>query len=106
MDLAVKDGKVAAIAPELNAADAAAVYDMSGLHVTLSLIDTHAHFYYTGGMPGFIVGDISLMADCFTFPAGVTTVVDAGTAGSKNFTHFRTTVIDRAGRMQEKIGLP
>ena len=96
MDLAVRDGKVAALAPDLCAAEAAAVYDMTGLYVTPGLIDTHAHFYYTGGLPGFIVGDRSLMADYFTFPAGVTTVVDAGTADSKNFAHFRTTVIDRA----------
>ena len=95
-DVAVKDGKIAAVGADLKSCEAEAVYDVAGLYVTPGLIDTHMHFYFTGGMPGFIVGDGSLQPDYFNFPAGVTTIVDAGTAGSMNFPHFRTTVINRA----------
>ena len=41
-------------------------------------------------------GDYSIQPDYFNFPAGVTTLVDVGTAGSYNFDHFRATVIERS----------
>jgi len=95
-DVAVKDGKIAAVAPDLKEEDAATVYDLAGLMVTPGLVDSHVHCYYTGGTPGSWAGDESLQPDIFSFPAGVTTVVEAGSAGSMNFSHFRATVIERS----------
>ena len=36
------------------------------------------------------------MADSHSFRSGVTTMVDTGTAGARNFLHFKRTVIDLA----------
>ena len=96
LDVAIKDGKISAVAAGLNPAEAKATYDMTGLCVTPGLVDTHVHCYYTGGNAKSWAGEWSLQPDYFNFPGGVTTIVDAGSAGSLNFQHFRTTVLDRA----------
>ena len=44
----------------------------------------------------FADGILSLSPDDFTFRAGVTTVVDAGTSGWRNFPVFKDQVIDRS----------
>ncbi len=52
---------------------------------------------YTGtGEKGSYAGDNSLYPDGFTLRAGVTTVVDAGCAGWRNFADFKDRVIDRS----------
>ena len=96
LDIAIKDGKIAAVAAGLNAAEAETTYDMTGLYITPGLVDTHVHCYYTGGNAKSWAGEWSLQPDYFNFPGGVTTIVDAGSAGSLNFPHFRITVIERA----------
>jgi hypothetical protein len=45
---------------------------------------------------GALTGDSSVYPDGFSFRTGVTTMVDAGTAGWRNFADFRQRVIDRA----------
>lgn len=95
-DVAVSGGKVCAVAPGLDAADAEKVLDLSGLYVTPGLVDAHFHCYWTSGMAKAWAGDYSIQPDYFNFPAGVTTLVDVGTAGSYNFDHFRATVIERS----------
>ena len=95
MDVAVKDGKIAAVAAGLNEAEAAKVIDMTGLYVTPGLVDNHVHCYFSGTNAKSWAGDFSLQPDYFNFPGGVTTIVDAGSAGSYNFDHFRATVIER-----------
>ena len=47
-------------------------------------------------MKGVLTGDSSVYPDTFSFRTGVTTMVDAGTAGWRNFADFRQRVIDRA----------
>jgi dihydroorotase len=49
----------------------------------------------TTGITGAWAGDSSVGADSFSFRTGVTTMVDAGSSGWRNFEFFRTTVIDR-----------
>jgi len=47
-DVAFRDGRVAAIAPDIAAATAEEVIDVSGYLVTPGLMDIHGHFFYRG----------------------------------------------------------
>jgi dihydroorotase len=95
-DIAIVDGKVAAVAARLDPADALKTIDVSDLHVTPGLIDIHAHVYTGTGEPRSYAGDNSVYPDGFALRVGVTTVVDAGGAGWRNFEDFKTRVIDRS----------
>ena len=70
--------------------------DVSGLYVTPGLIDVHVHVFATTGMKDAWAGDNSVLPDGFSFRSGVTTMVDAGSSGWRNFEDFRNRVIDRA----------
>jgi dihydroorotase len=96
MDVAVADGQIAAVAREINPAEAREVVDVSGLYVTPGLIDAHVHVFATTGMRGAWAGDNSVLPDEFSFRTGVTTMVDVGSSGWRNFEDFRNRVIDRA----------
>jgi dihydroorotase len=92
-DVAIAGGKVAAIAPGIARSEARKTIDVSGLYVTPGLVDIHAHVY--AGAGSAYTGRLSVLPDGFTLRAGVTTVVDAGGSGWRNFAHFKATVIDR-----------
>jgi dihydroorotase len=94
-DVAIWEGRVAAVAEGLDAARARAVVDVSGLYVTPGLVDIHVHVFHSTGMPDAWAGDNSVAPDSFSFRTGVTTMADAGSAGWRNFETFRATVIDR-----------
>jgi dihydroorotase len=96
MDVAVKDGKIAAVAASIPADQAKQTVDTAGLYVTPGLIDIHVHVYAGTGMRGAYSGDNSVYPDGFTFRSGVTTVVDAGSSGWRNFADFKDRVIDRS----------
>src|SRR5690349_15898100 len=95
-DVAIADGRIAAVAARLNPADAFKVVDVSGLYVTPGLIDIHVHAFAGTGERGSYAGDNSVYPDGFTFRGGVTTVVDAGCAGWRNFDDFKQRIIDRS----------
>ena len=95
-DVAVRDGKIAAVEPEIDPARAKTVLDVSGLIVTPGLVDIHTHLFHTTNIPDAWAGDNSVDPDSFGFRTGVTAMADAGSAGWRNFDFFRTTVIDRA----------
>ena len=95
-DVAVAGGKIAAVAPRIDPADAFKTIDVSGLYVTPGLIDIHVHVFAGTGEKGSYAGDNSVYPDGFTLRAGVTTVADAGCAGWRNFEEFKTRVIDRS----------
>lgn len=88
LDVAFANGRVAALGPAL-AVTAAEVIDVTGKLVTPGLIDLHGHFFHRG-QPLFADPD----AVCL--PAGVTTGVDAGSAGWATYGGFREYVIERA----------
>ncbi len=90
MDVAITNGKVAAVEADLNPALAKQTVDVSGHYVTPGIIDIHVHVYHTREPEG-----LSVMADSHSFRSGVTTMVDTGTAGGKHFLHFKRTVIDQ-----------
>lgn len=96
MDVAVADGKIAAVGPNIDPAEARTVADVSGLYVTPGLIDAHVHVFATTGMQDAWAGDNSVLPDGFSFRSGVTTMVDVGSSGWRNFEDFRSRVIDRA----------
>jgi L-seryl-tRNA(Ser) seleniumtransferase len=95
-DVAIRDGKVAAVSPEIPASQARKVVYVGSLYVTPGLVDIHAHVF-TGDNDGMLAGgNWSIFPDTFAFRTGVTTVVDAGSSGRRNFAQFKRTVIDRA----------
>lgn len=96
MDVAIAGGKIASVAPRIDAAQARKVIDVSGLYVTPGIVDIHIHAYYTPDFREAWAGDNSISPDGFTFRTGVTTAVDAGSAGWRNFPDFRYRVMDRA----------
>jgi dihydroorotase len=96
-DVAIADGKIAEVAAKIDPANAFKVIDVSGLYVTPGLVDIHAHVYTGTGERGhYAGGDNSVPPDGFTFRVGVTTVVDVGGAGWRNFEDFKERVIDRS----------
>ncbi|SDN10861.1 dihydroorotase [Daejeonella rubra] len=95
MDVALSKGKILKVAPNIPVTDAKKVVDVSGMYVSPGLIDIHTHVF-TGPNPGFGHGSSSVKPDDFTFRAGITTVVDAGTSGYKTFPLFKEQIIDRS----------
>jgi len=70
MDVAIRQGKIAALQPDIPASDAAEVFDARGRLVTPGLVDIHAHV-----RPGELSAEQVLST-------GVTTVIDAGSRGA------------------------
>lgn len=95
-DVAIAGGRIAAVAPNIDAAQALKTVDASGLYVTPGLVDIHAHVYTYNGARGAWSNDHGIMPDGFTFRAGVTTVVDPGSSGWRTFEDFKTRIIDHA----------
>ena len=94
MDVAVAGGKIARVAPSIPAASAEKTLDVSGLIVTPGILDIHTHVYPVRPSPHSYVESVN--PDAHLFAAGVTTTVDAGTAGWKHFLDFKETILDRA----------
>jgi dihydroorotase len=85
-DVAVRDGKVAAIAEALPADAARINLDASGKLVTPGLVDIHTHFYHK-------VTTLGAAPDSSFLPKGVTTAVDAGSSGWRTYQGLRDFVI-------------
>src|SRR5271168_4892385 len=96
MDVAIKDGKIAKVAAHISPSDALKTIEVKGLYVTPGLIDLHVHVYAGSGERNSYAGDNSVPPDGFTFRVGVTTVVDAGCSGWRNFEDFKDRIIDRS----------
>lgn len=95
-DLAIKGGKIAKIAANIPASDAEKTVDVSGMYVTPGFIDIHTHVFVGSKPETFADGSNSVSPDDFTLRNGVTTVVDAGTSGWRNFATFKNNVIDKS----------
>jgi dihydroorotase len=96
-DVAVNEGKIVKLAKNIDAKEGRQIVNAKGLYVTPGLIDLHVHFFWGTDLEGtYRNGPNALPADGFTFPAGVTTVVDAGSSGWKTFEIFKKQTIDRS----------
>lgn len=94
-DVAIAQGKIAAVADNIPASEARRTVDVSSLYVTPGLVDIHTHVF-AGSMGREYIGENCVRPDGFTFRSGVTTVVDAGSSGWRNFGEFRDQIINRA----------
>src|SRR5919201_152754 len=95
-DVAIADGRIAAVSDRIDSAQASKTVDVSGLYVVPGLVDIHTHVYAGTGEKGSYAGDLSVYPDGFTFRSGVTTVADAGSSGWRNFEDFKQRIIDRS----------
>lgn len=96
MDIAIKDGKVVLLAKNIDATQGIQVVNAKGMYVTPGLIDLHVHLFWGHDGSDYMNAPASLPPDGFTFPAGVTTVVDAGSPGWKTFELYKKQTIDQS----------
>lgn len=97
MDIGIADGIITEVKTNISVKSAKKVIDLTGFYVTPGLIDMHVHVFM-GNEPGAYIADgaTSVMPDGFTFRSGVTTVVDAGSSGWRNFKLFKEQTIDKS----------
>lgn len=101
-DVAVFQGKIAAVEKNIPAEQAGKVVDVSKLFVTPGLIDIHYHVGHGGAPLNWFAPDARVHALPLGIPAdmalqgGATTIVDAGTAGAETFLQEKEEVIDRS----------
>ena len=96
MDVAVLDGKIAKVSKNISANDAKTVVDAEGMFLTPGILDIHTHNFH-GNLGTYLAnGFTSVQPDGFTFKAGVTTVVDVGSSGWRNFEQFKAQTIDKS----------
>jgi dihydroorotase len=93
-DVAIKDGKIAAVAANIDASKATKTVDAAGLYVTPGIIDIHVHVYPGLTKNSYASGSLGLQPDGFTLRNGVTSVADAGSAGWRTFEDFKSRIID------------
>lgn len=88
-DVAFSNGKVAALEPEISDNLSGDVVDATDAIVTPGLVDLHVHVYWG-------VGHYGIEPDPTQVANGVTTAVDAGSAGAWTFPAFRRYVMERS----------
>jgi dihydroorotase len=87
LDVAVTDGKIAAMKPDIPVSEATRVLNMSGSLVAPGLFDCHTHVYWGATSIGAWPDEICL-------PHGVTATVDGGSCGSDNFAGFKRWIVE------------
>jgi dihydroorotase len=90
-DVAIADGRIVTVGLDLPTDQVDTVLDVTGRYVTPGLVDMHVHVFHTHRRSG-----LSLHPLVNTFSSGVTTVVDTGTAGWRDFADFNTEVIEQS----------
>ncbi len=88
-DVGITDGRVVALEPGLTHTDATERLDAAGAFVVPGLVDAHTHVY-PGATP------LGVDPDVLSAAMGVTTWIDAGSAGAGNFEGLVRFVIERS----------
>jgi dihydroorotase len=86
-DVAIKDGRIAAVLPSIAPSSAKESIDVSGKLVLPGLIDTHAHVFQ------YVTGRFGLEADMCGIHSGVTTLIDQGGPSCMTLPAFREFVV-------------
>ena len=86
-DVAIKDGRIAAVLPSIAPSSAKESVDVSGKLVLPGLIDTHAHVFQ------YVTGRFGLEADLCGVRSGVTTLIDQGGPSCMTLPAFREFVV-------------
>ena len=89
-DVAIRDGRIAAVERNIVPADSIAVVHVSGKLVLPGLIDTHAHVYQ------YVTGRFGLDPDMVGVRSGVTTVVDQGGPSCMTLPGFRHFIVEKS----------
>jgi len=92
--VAIADGKVAEVAEQIASTKAKQTIDVSGLYVAPGFIDLHTHIVSGSGLKGTLPVEQNVYVDSHTLRSGVTTAVDAGTTGWRDFPDFKKKIID------------
>ena len=87
MDVGIAGGKILEVGPNLPQNQARKTLSAKGKYVFPGLVDMHAHVFVNGH-------DMGCCTDRFCKASGVTSLCDAGSAGSSNFAGLRQ-VLDR-----------
>lgn len=96
-DVAVSDGEIASVAPDIDSDQAETTVDASGMYVTPGLIDLHTHLFF-GTVEGRSYGGgyDSVWPDNLTFPYCVTTAVDTGSPGWQSIDEYNENIVEEA----------
>jgi dihydroorotase len=89
-DVAIRNGKIAAVQPDILPTSAREVVDVTGKLVLPGLIDTHAHVYQ------YVTGRFGMNADMVGVQSGVTTLVDQGGPSCMTLPGFRHFIAEPA----------
>ena len=101
-DVAIRNGKIAAVQRDILPTSAREVIDVTGKLVLPGLIDTHAHVYQ------YVTGRFGMNADMVGVQSGVTTLVDQGGPSCMTLPGFRHFVAEpcEVARLCLPVGLP
>jgi dihydroorotase len=88
LDIGIREGRISTIERSIDPELADTTYDATGKIVTPGLVDLHIHGYH-------LVSPLGVPVDHYCLGRGVTTAVDAGSAGCCTFAGFRAFAIDR-----------
>src|SRR5260370_6423291 len=89
-DVAIRNGKVAAVQSDILPTSAREVLDVTDKIVLPGLIDTHAHVYQ------YVTGRFGVNADMVGVQSGVTTLVDQGGPSCMTLPGFRHFIAEKA----------
>jgi len=95
-DVAVANGRIAAVETNIPASKAKRAIDVRALYVTPGLVDIHVHVFAGSCAVGEHTGELGVYPDGFTLRSGVTTVVDAGSSGWRGLPEFYEHVAKRS----------
>ena len=90
MDIAVQNGRIAAVQPSILPTSAKEVIDVADQIVLPGLIDTHGHVYQ------YVTGRFGMNPDMVGVPSGVTTLVDQGGPSCMTLPGFRHFIAETA----------